>query len=217
MNRNKLAVAILIGVGVIGTISVAQSPTEDVVPVRSGSHPVAVIDLVRVFTECAQIQDLNEMMKVQTEEAAKEAQQRRKVIEDKQTELSAFRPGSQDFLTRRKDLVRLNIDANVWLKVTEQQMDQDKFDWTRIIYDNAVQASSEIAKERGYDVVLIRNDFRPDDIEQSVQALRRVIQERNVIWNASDIDITDMVIRRLDNSYKAGGGKKQLGQSSSTP
>ena len=54
-----------------------------------------------------------------------------------------------DFRTG-KDLVRLNIDANVWLKVTEQQVDQEKFDWTRIIYEQAVQVASDIAKERGY-------------------------------------------------------------------
>lgn len=217
MNRSKLIVAIMIGIGVLGTMSVAQSPPDDAVAPRTGSHPVAVIDLVRIFSECAQIQDLNEIMKVQTEEAAKEAQQRRKVIEDKQTELSAFRPGSQDFITRRKDLVRMNIDANVWLKVTEQQMDQDKFDWTRVIYEQTMKVASEIARERGYDVVLLRNDFKPDDIEQSVQALRRFIQERQVLWNAADIDITDQVIRRLDAAYKQGGGKRLLGQPAGSP
>lgn len=209
--NHKSWIATVIGLALVVTFSAAQSQPTASPASSGGNHRVAVIDLVRIFNECAQIQDLNEMMKQQTEAAAQEAQQRRKVIEDKQTELTAFRPGSPDFLARRKDLVRLNIDANVWLKVTEQQMDQDKFDWTKVIYDKARQVIEQIAKERGYDVVLLRSEFKPDDIELAVQTLRRVIQERTVVFNVPEIDITDQVIRKLDADYKAAGGKKLLG------
>lgn len=216
MNRRSW-IAIVIGTGLVATISVAQNTSSQTPATSSGGHRVAVVDLVKIFNECAQIQDLNELMKQQTEDAAKEAQQRRKVIEDKQTELSAFRPGSPDFLARRKDLVRLNIDANVWLKVTEQQMDQDKFDWTKVIYEKTRQVVDQIARERGYDVVLLRSEFKPDDIEQSVQNLRRVIQERHVIFHVPEVDITQLVTSRLDADYKAAGGKKQLGGAPPTP
>lgn len=212
MKRNLSLFAIL-GLLFSMTVAIAQtSPSGDAPATSSppGAHPIAVVDLVRIFNECAQIQDLNQLMKEQTDEFAKEAAQRRKVIEDKQTELGAFRPGSDDFAIRRKDLVRLNIDANVWLKVSEQAMDQDKFDWTRIIYENVVKTVEDISKERGYDVVLNRSEFRPDEIEQSVQTLRRLIQDRTVVHSAPEIDITDMVIRKLDATYKAAGGKKQL-------
>lgn len=208
--------AVVVGFVLLASATIAQVTSEpDAKPALSGSHTVAVLDLVRIFNECAQIQDLNEMMKQQTEEAAKEAQQRRRVIEDKQSELSAFRPGTQDFVDRRKDLARLNIDANVWFKVTEQVMDQDKFDWTRVIYENVMKSTGEIARQRGFDVVLLRNEFKPDDIEQSVPALRRAIQERSVVWNVPEIDITDLVIRKLDQDYKAAGGAKTLGPSQS--
>lgn len=211
--KRNLSLFALLGLLLSMTVAIAQtSPPADVPATTStpGAHPVAVVDLVRIFNECAQIQDLNQLMKEQTDEFAKEAAQRRKVIEDKQTELGAFRPGSDDFAIRRKDLVRLNIDANVWLKVSEQAMDQDKFDWTRIIYENVLKTVDEIARERGYDIVLNRTEFRPDDIEQTVQTLRRLIQDRTVVHNVPEIEITDLVIRKLDAAYKAAGGKKQL-------
>lgn len=211
--QQKLGLIVVIGLCLAITAAFAQAPPNDTPPATetsSGGHPVAVVDLVRIFNECAQIQDLNQMMKDQTDEFAKEASQRRKVIEDKQTELSAFRPGSDDFSLRRKDLVRLNIDANVWLKVTEQTMDQDKFDWTRIIYENVLKIVRQISSERGFDVVLNRSDFKPDEIEPTVQNLRRLIQDRTVVHNVPEIDITDLVIRRIDADYKAAGGKKQL-------
>lgn len=205
---------ILVLVVLIATLVGAQTTTQPAAGSAAPSnccHLVAVLDLVRIFNECMQIQDLNQMIREKNDDFAKEATQRKKVIEDKQMELQAFKVGSPDWEARRKDLVRLNIEANVWLKVTEQQVEQEKFDWTRVIYEKAAQVSSDIAKERGYDVVLQKTDFKPDDIEPTVQNLRRVIQDRTVIYNVADIDITELVIRRMDSDYKAAGGKKVLG------
>jgi len=205
----KLVLAVI---GACGMVWVAQALAQ---PAGQASAPaasccVATVDVVRVFNECAQIQDLNQMMKEDTDELAKEAAQRRKVIEDKQIEIGAFKPGTTDFDLRRKDLVRMNIEANVWLKVTEQSMEQDKFDWTRIIYEQTMRAAAEIAREKGFQLVLQSTEFKPQEIEQSIATLRRVIQDRAVLYRAADIDLTDAIIRRLDRDYHAAGGKKQL-------
>jgi len=210
---NRLASPlVLIAVVLIGTIVFAQTTSQPATgTVATGGHFIAVLDLVRIFNECSQIQDLNQMIREKSEDFSKEATQRKKVIEDKQMELQAFKVGTPDWEARRKDLVRLNIEANVWLKVTEQQVEQEKFDWTRIIYEKAIQVATDTAKERGYDVVLQKTQFKPEDIEPTVQNLRRVIQDRTVIYNVSDIDLTELVIRRMDNDYRLAGGKKVLG------
>jgi Skp family chaperone for outer membrane proteins len=207
----RLATSLVLILVIIVTTFVTAQTTPAAGGKSDCCHLTAVLDLVRIFNECAQIQDLNQMIREKSDGFTKEATQRKKVIEDKQMELSAFKVGSPDWEARRKDLVRLNIEANVWLKVTEQQVEQEKFDWTRIIYEKAVQLSAEIAKERGYDVVVQKTEFKPEDIEQTVQNLRRVIQDRSVIYNTSDIDITEQVVRKMDSDYKAAGGKKQLG------
>lgn len=177
---------------------------------RPAASPIAVLDLVRIFNECQQIKHLNEMIRKRTDDVTQEATQRKKVIEDKREQLSAFQPGTPDHETRRKDLMRLNIDANVWLKFTEEEVENQKFEWTRVIYEKAVKAAAELAQQRGHLMVIQKVDFKPDEIEASVQALRRMIQERTVVYGASEIDITDDVIRKLDAEYEAGGGKKQL-------
>lgn len=198
------------------TASVGQSqPSTAASGGREGG--IAVLDLVRVFNECEQIKDLNEMIRKKTEEVSQEAAQRKKVIEDKQVELSAFQPGKSDHEARRKDLVRLNIEANVWLKATEEEVETQKFEWTRIIYEKSVKAAADLAQQRGIAAVIQRVDFKPDEIESNVQALRRMIQQRTVIYHAPDLDLTDEVIRRLDTEYKTAGGKKQLAPPSQPP
>lgn len=174
-------------------------------------HAVATLDMVRIFSECAQIKALNEQIRRRTEEITKEAQMRREVIEGKQEELTAFLPGTADYEDRRRALMKLNVDANVWFKMEEEAIEQDRFHWTRVIYQQAASAAGKVAKERGYDVVLQRMDFKPFEIEQRVQTLRRMIQERIVVYNVPEVDITDLVVRRLDAAYQAAGGKKQLG------
>lgn len=188
-------------------------------PVADGRRLVAVLDLVRIFDECAQIKALNEIIQKKTEEITKEANQRREVIETKQFELKqAFRPGTQDYNVRRKELMQLNIDANVWFKLTEEEVEQDRFHWTRVIYEQAASAAAEVARERGFDVVLQRTEFRPLDpgVEQNVQVLRRMIQERQLVYHVPEVDITNTVIRRLDAAYQAAGGKKQLDPATGT-
>lgn len=172
---------------------------------------VVVVDLVRIFNECQQIADLNSMIKKKSKELNQEAEQRRKVIEDKQLELTAFTPGTPDYEARRKDLVRLNIEANVWLKVSEESMEQEKFEWTRIIYEKSLRVVDSIARERGYEIVVQRTEFVPDDVGQNVQALRRMIQDRTVVYHVPEIDVTSEVVRRLDAEYQASGGMKLQG------
>ncbi len=216
MNRHFAAV-IVFGIALVAVLGVARSMGQ---PGPTGSapaapaeacHPVAVLDLVRIFDECTQIKDLNDQIRLKTEEISKEATQRREVIESKQIELTAFTPGKPDYETRRKELMRLNIEANVWFKMEEEAMEREKFNWTRTIYERAVSVAGQVAREHGYDVVLQRTEFKPSEIEQSVQILRRVLHERSVVYHVPEIDITDLVIRRLDAAYKAAGGTSQLG------
>ncbi len=217
MKRSLPSMAVL-GVACVAALGVARSagqsqPSSETSPAAAtSSHPVAVLDLVRIFNECAQIRDLNETIRQKTEEITKEAEQRRQVIESKQFQLrEAFQPDTPDYEVRRKELTRLNIEANVWFKMEEEEIERQRFHWTRIIYQQAVDTAAQVAKDRGFEVVIQRTEFRPFEIEQSVQTLRRLIQERAVIYNAPEIGITDEVIRRLDAGYVATGGKKQLG------
>ncbi|MBN2559845.1 MAG: OmpH family outer membrane protein [Phycisphaerae bacterium] len=215
MNRSIAAVAVLsaaflAAAGVAKSMGQPGSTTAAPPATGNARHPVGVLNLVRVFNECDQIRDLNEQIKQKTDELAKEANQRREVIEQKQLELSAFQAGTPDYEARRNNLVRLNVEANVWFKMEEEELERQKFYWTRIIYEKAVDMAAELAKERSYDVVLQRTKFEPFEIEQTVQMLRRLIQDRTVLYNVPDVDITDTLIGRLNAAYKAGGGKKQL-------
>ncbi len=171
---------------------------------------VAIVDFVRIFNECAQIKDLNDVLRKQEVDVQTEAKQRQKVIEDKQVELSAFKPGSPDYHTRRRDLIRLGTEANIWLKVAEQDLEAQKFDWTKVVYESAARAVADLSRERGFQVVLQYKAFSPDETDQTLASIRRMIQDRAVVHADPSIDVTDEIIKRLNSEYTAAGGKKQL-------
>lgn len=164
----------------------------------------AVVNLYRIFDETRQIADLNEKIRSQETEFRAEAERRQKVIEEKQTTLAnAFRPGTPDHETRRKELVRLNIEFNVWGQTTESDIERTKYEWTKLIYEESLKIVDQIANERGYDVVLQNKQYSPMLVDPNVTAMRRVIQDRTVVFYRNDVDITDEVIRRMNDAYQA--------------
>jgi len=160
------------------------------------------VSFLRIFNEAAQIQDLNAQIRQREQAFEAEAKNRQERIKTKQTELTAFRVGTADYESRRKELVSMNIEANTWFQVTEAEIEEMKHDWTKLIYEQSLEVIDKIAKERGYDAVLQHKEL-PTAIERTVQGIRRVIQERSVVYQAPSHDITEEVIRRLNLAYRA--------------
>ncbi len=211
MDRKYISVLglaiVLIGIGV-STQGRAQPQSS--MPSAAAECCVGVVDFVRVFNDCLQIQHLNELIQKKEASLQAEAKTRSEAIEDKKAELSAFQPGTPDFESRRQQLVHLTIEANVWLKAMEEDLERRKFDWTRVVYEKAVKASGEIAEQGGLKIILQSKEFNPEGIEPTVAAIRRVIRERELVYSDQSLDITDQVIRRLDEQYEAEGGRKTL-------
>lgn len=197
-----LAVASMIPV----TRSAGQSDSANPAATSNRDRCVAVLDIVRIFEECLRIKDLNEEMRKKMEDYRTEVNQRREAIADQKLRLGAFRVGTEEYEKQRRELLRMNIESRSWAEINEADLERQRFDWTRIIYEQAVEAAEHIARDRGYDIVMMRSDFKPDEIaEQSVQALRLAIQQRNVVYHVPDIDITNAVLERMDSEYKTAG------------
>lgn len=177
----------------------------------AGAGGIAVVDVVRIFDECAQIKDLNTLLKDRQAVNNKEAEAKQKALAEKETELAAFDPTSADYATRRKELTRLQIEFSAWAQVTREDMKRDHFNWTRIVYEESVVALGEISKERGLSLVLQKREFKPDVIvDLDVEKLRQMIHGRGVVWANESMDITQAVIDRMDAKYKERGGRAKL-------
>lgn len=204
----KAKALVIVGLGLVTAVAVtrgAGQPGAAGPPAQvPGLHRTAVLDLVRIFEECAQIKDLNAQMGKARQDYVREVEQRQQSLKAKETELIAFKVGTDDFRRRRDDLMRMRIQSTVWAEVTEAGLEQRMFDWTALIHAKAVEATRQIANDRGYDVVLQHREIAPERMaEQRVQNLRRAIQGQAVVCHTAQVDITNLVLARMDAEYRA--------------
>jgi Skp family chaperone for outer membrane proteins len=174
----------------------------------SAQGPVAVIDVVRVFNEFRQTQDLNEEFEKRRRQVQEELNARDVTLETKAGELEAFHPDSADYSKRRRELQRLRIDRENYMRFAEMEVRELFRDWTRRTYEQICQTAAEVARERGFEVVLAREELEEDLPDAA--ALKQQIRSRKVIFFNPENDITDQVLERLNRSYEQKAKRPEL-------
>jgi Skp family chaperone for outer membrane proteins len=175
----------------------------------SDHGPVAVIDVVKVFNGYRQTQDLNEEFEKRRRQVQEELDARDATLDTKARELEAFHPDSADYNQRRRELQRLRIDRENYMRFAEMEV-RDLFrDWTRRTYDEICQTAADVARERGFEMVLAREELEQDLPDAT--ALKQQIRSRKVIYFDPASDITDQVLDRLNQSYEQKGKRPELG------
>ena len=193
--------ALAVGLSAVLNDLRAQSPGE-------ASGTVAVIDIVKVFNQYRQTLDLNEEFDRRRAEVQAEVDGRDLSIETKAKELEAFHPDSADYNKRRRELLRLRIDRENYMRVAEMDV-RDLFRrWTEQTYEQICQAAGQVARERGFHIVIAREDL--EENLPDANALKQQIRLRKVIYHDEKTDITEEVLSRLNRAYEQQGKKPEL-------
>lgn len=199
MNRIHVTLLVLAvlaaGAGIFGsaTAQVATSPA----PTR-----VAVCDIEEVFGNYARATDLLAKLNQDREALRAENEQRGRAINAIQMELEGLKEDSQEYQDRFNEMQRLTIERQAWLQFKEAAALREHGRLTGAMYEEINRAIETVARECGYQIVLFnqRSDFRTptrDVLEQ--------IRARKVLYSDPEIDITQMVLSRLNDAYRAKG------------
>jgi len=208
----RISRTVLISLSVLAGTRLALAQSGASPATASGS--VGVVDIIKVFEDCDQIKDLNQLLKEANESYQKESEARKKVLAQKETELAAFAPDSPDYPPRRREFTRLSIEYNVWLQQSRADLAREHFNWTRVVYDECCKAVADVAASRGMSMVLQKRDFKPEAIpDDDVDKVRQMIHARNVVWSADGLDITDAVVKKMNERYRERGGRAKLKES----
>ncbi|NOT02464.1 MAG: OmpH family outer membrane protein [Phycisphaerales bacterium] len=169
---------------------------------------VAVINLAVAFERYQMTRDLEAVFAERRAAVKEQGKARSDEIDTLRAALEQFKPGTADFHEREEQLVRKEIDFQVWLEVQERRLKLDHKRWLETIYDRVEATVAQLAKERGIDLVLTYSDL-VEDAPDSV-AFRQQILLRTVIYADSRIDLTTDVVSLLDADYQRQGGKAGL-------
>lgn len=171
---------------------------------------IGVVKIAQVFEGYRMTRDLEDRFDARRRAIGDEAESRRKAMDNRRAALEAFDPASRDYAERREELRRSAFEYKVWLEMEEQRLKEEHMAWLRMIYEDVCGAVAEAAQARGIDLVLTCDDLS-EDVPDSV-ALRQEILLKKVLYFSERIDLTESVLRRLNESYEEKGGAASLRQ-----
>lgn len=172
----------------------------------SSGVKIAVLDIETVFNELSERGDVEADIQSRIGDLQKWEQDKQKAIRQKKADLDIMSPDSPNFDRTRKELERMVIELQVETKVKQRQLEAEKAIQLESLYRKIIDGVEAIAKQRGYDMVLLK-DRMPNLRGANQQQIAALIQVRKLLYSSPSLDITDQVKQKLNNDYanKAAG------------
>jgi Skp family chaperone for outer membrane proteins len=173
-----------------------------------GATKVGVVDLVKVFNDFEQTKVLNaEIDKYKTKLGEEKAQREEKIDTEKKT-LQTFAPDSADYQRRVREVKRMMIEYRAWLESEQQNLTDEHRRWIERTYDMVTQTTAAVAQAHGIEVVITKEDL--DRSVSDTTVLLKQILNRKVLYSSPDLDITDEVMKNLNDAFAKSGGVKSI-------
>ncbi|MCE5326066.1 MAG: OmpH family outer membrane protein [Planctomycetaceae bacterium] len=162
---------------------------------------VAVCDIGVVFANYERAKKESTNLEETRQKVEKEKARRTQKIDDLRKELESFKDGPEQeraFRAYQKE----SVELQAWLQFEDNLATRSHATLTRSMYDQMNAAVAAVAKSRGIDLVLHREGAMPKT--QTTLQILQVMRERKVLYNSDAIDITDPVVKYLNDSYTRG-------------
>ncbi len=170
----------------------------------AGAPKVAVVNLAAVFERYVMTQDLEQLFAQRRQDVKTAAENKQDNLSVMKNALEQFKPGTSDYQSREEELVRAEINFQVWVEVQERRLKAEHKSWLERIYHDTQETVAKIASDRGIDLVLTYSDLdsgAPDSV-----AFKQQILLRTVIYANKRVDLTEETIQLLDADYRHKGG-----------
>jgi len=160
---------------------------------------IGIVDISGVFEKYEKRKELDQKLKDMEKEFQNEINKRRKEMIDLDEETQLLDLGSE---TRRKNedlLERKNLELEGYAKFAERQLLKRYKSFFENTYDEVVKKVEEIGKEENYDLIIKKEE--PELKSGQISDLQFKIGIRTVLYHSKAVDITAIVIERLNTEY----------------
>lgn len=202
MYLTRLQAAIVAATLVVTVSFVWRAGAQNGVQPLPASH-IAAIDIPRLIGDLDErapreqqlqgfINNLNEELKARGEE-----------LETAAADMQLLVAGTSERRRKAEEVARMRVDMEVQGRWSEQLIDRRRAEVFADLFEKVRDAATKIAQQRGYDLVL-SSDFEGDIPRDQEAQIRSVMSARRVLYVSPDIDITDDVVRLMNNEWHAG-------------
>jgi Skp family chaperone for outer membrane proteins len=173
----------------------AQGPSPD--------SKYAVVDAEQVLDTCQQTVDTKRLISERSERLQKQLESRRQAIHTKQADFTALHPDSPEAYKLQEELDRLQIEFETVQKIEQGEMLRERNLWVAEVYRQLMATIKQIAEAKGLDMVLFQDSFDPKNPTKTI--IERM-GPRRVLYARQYLDLTDEVLRVLNEAYAQRGG-----------
>ncbi|MEO1008790.1 MAG: OmpH family outer membrane protein [Planctomycetota bacterium] len=208
--RQKLVLAaiaaLMLGMGLGGARPVAGA----VERMLAQPTPVATVDLFLVIDGLDEFRQQRQQLESRRDGIQALIQQLTTEIEDKAGDLEKLDPQSDAFDEGRRELRMLQATRDTRAQVLQQNLAEDNARALKELYEKTLTAVDQVAERDGWQIVVHtgqqkgvpRNPGVPAN--QAVLFVEDWIQSRRVIYSNDSVDITQSVVRLMNNQFAAG-------------
>ena len=169
---------------------------------------IGIVSVERVLRDCKATGRYREQMTADNAKVAAEEDKLSKEIQALRTglQIGTLKIGSSDYLAQHWDLAQKEAELEARKEFNPQQQALKQQIWTQELYQKVLQATKELAEEKGLNLVLEKSE--PEFPIQ--RDLGMIIGTYKVLYSGGCLDITNDVIARLDaNESKTETDKPQ--------
>ena len=182
-------------------VLLASITTMNLNPVTANAEgfKIGIVDLDVVFEKYKKKEDLAQDLQNREKEFKDEINKKRKEMIDLSEETQLLDLGSE---TRRKNedtLERKNVELEGYAKFAQRQVIKGYKTLVEQIYGEIVKKVEEIGESEGYDLIIKKQE--PELNSGQLSDLNINIGIRTVLYHSKAVDITAIVIERLNADY----------------
>jgi Skp family chaperone for outer membrane proteins len=110
--------------------------------------------------------------------------------------LSALKQDSTDYMSQREKCINMRVSLEAQQAINKEQTILKQYRWRKSFYQDILQITSELARQKDLDVVLEKDQI--DVPALSVNELNQTMLTHKVLYSGGCTDITDELITQLD-------------------
>lgn len=187
-----IAAAVMVG-GLVTSKLDAQNNTPRAVK-------IAVVDIEEVFNNLKEREEVQAQIQGKIEKLQQFEDAKKKEIAGWQNDLLTNREGTPEWNDLNNKIQRGLTELQVELQLGQRRLAQESARQLEALYRKIIDGTSTIAKQNGYDMVLLQ-DKMPNLTGANQQQIAAMIQVRKLLYAADDLNITEQVKQRLNNDF----------------
>jgi Skp family chaperone for outer membrane proteins len=168
---------------------------------------IAVANAGKIFAEIKEKKDWEQKMLQDQKTLQDEAFTKQQKVKSLTEQRDNLRADSPEYGDKDKELQTAKIDYEVWAQIQQAEAQRTNKLQTKALFDKIVNTVSEVATQKGIDLVIAdQHPEVPDNFmeQANLEQVRALLGQRNVLYSSPQVDITQDVITAMDAKYAGG-------------